>query len=153
MGKRYVLGILVPQPAEIYHKGDFTGMFFCRFDTVDERNKVVDNFRQLKLKIEDEKLWPAEDLPIDVRVPEHFLFGVKKLLGSQTWGYNIEKLWVNKKTKTISLGREEILSVTLEDSKMKLTYGAFWEEHIGDDDDFKFFIENRTGEAGPFVQR
>jgi len=130
----------LPQPEEIYHKGDFTGMFFCRFDTVVERNKVVDSFRRLSLKIESEKLWSAEDLPID-SVPEHVLFGVKKLLGSQTWGYTLENLWVNKKTKSISLGREEILNVTLEDSELKLTYGAFWEAHIGGDADFKDLLK------------
>ena len=132
----------LPQPAEVYHKkGDFAGMFFCRFDTVVERNKVVDCFRRLSLKIESEKVWSAEDLPIDIRVPEHFLFGVKKLLGSQTWGYTLGNLWVNKKTKSISLGREEILSVTLEDSELKLTYGAFWEAHIGGDPDFKHLLK------------
>ena len=79
----------LPQLADIYFKGDvFKGIFFCRFETVAERDKVVENIRRLFLKIQNEKVWSAEDLPLDVRIPEHFLFGLKKLFSTQEWGYD-----------------------------------------------------------------
>ena len=99
--------------------------------------------RRLLLKIENDKVWSAEDLPIDIRVPEHFLFGVKKLLGA--WGYNTLNLWVDKNTKSISFGKETILSISVDQLKMKLTYGAFWEEHIGNDADFKMLLKTEQG--------
>ena len=44
--------------------------------------------------------------------------------------------------KTISLGKESILSVALdENSKMRLTCGAFWEEHISGDAQFKKLLK------------
>ena len=117
----------LPQPAEIYRKGyfkDFKGIFFCRFDSIAERDKVVDSFRRLQMKIQNEKVWSNEDLPVDVRIPEHFLFGLKKLL--VTWGYTHENLWVDKKKRSILLRDEVILSIALENLKMKLIFGAFW---------------------------
>ena len=54
-----------------------------------------------------------------------------------TWGYTHEQLWVEKKTKTILLKSKLILSISLENLKMKLTYGPFWEQHIQGDVDFK----------------
>ena len=84
----------LPQPAEIYYKGNFKGFFFCRFDTIADRDKVVDNIRRLHMKIQNETVWSNADLPPDVRIPEHFLFGLKKLLVS--WGYTREQLWVDK---------------------------------------------------------
>ena len=45
---------------------------------------------------------------------------------------------MNKKKKSIQLGEESILSITLEENlKMTLTYGPFWEEHISGDVEFK----------------
>ena len=129
----------LPQPAEIYHKGDtFKGIFFCRFDSVSERDKVVDNIRRLFLKIESNKIWSNADLPSDVRIPEHFLFGLKKILVS--WGY--ENVWVKKETKSILLGKELILSVSLENMKMQLAFGTFWEEHIAGDTEFKKLLKD-----------
>ena len=59
-----------------------------------------------------------------------------------TWGYTHDQLWVEKKTKSIFLKKELILSVSLENLKMKLTYGAFWEEHIQGDADFKKLLKD-----------
>ena len=89
------------------------------------------------MKIEGDKVWLNADLPVDVRAPEQFLFAFKKLMASKEWGYSLENLWIDKVQKTIKLGRELILSVVLENSKMKITFGAFWEEHIQGDADFK----------------
>ena len=74
----------LPQPAEIYFKskGQFKGIFFCRFDSVEDRDKVVAHIRSLFLKIENDKVWSNPDLPIEVRTPEIFLFAVKKLMAS-----------------------------------------------------------------------
>jgi hypothetical protein len=126
----------LPQPAEIYYKGefkDFKGIIFAKFDTTAERDKVVETFRRLVLKIQSEKVWSNADLPADVRIPKDFLFGLKKILGSQAWGYDLENLWVDKEKQTISLRKELILSITLEGLKMNLVYGAAWEKHIGGD--------------------
>ena len=46
------------------------------------------------------------------------------------WGYSFEVLWVDKVKKTISLGSELILGVTVENSEMKVSFGALWEEHL-----------------------
>ena len=130
----------LPQPAEIYKKGDFKGMFFCRFDSVEDRDKVVDNIRRLVLKIEDDKIWSNPDLPNEVRVPENFLFALK-LLGSAEWGYTLQNLWVDKTKKSISLGKEMILSITMENLDMKLNFGRLWEDHLGGDDEFKKILK------------
>ena len=130
----------MPQPVEIYHKGDFKGIFCCKFNNVSDRDQVVESMRRLKLKIQNEKVWSAEDLPIDVRVPEHFLFGLKKLL--EAWGYDRQDIWVNTDTKSISLGKELILSITLNNLNMQLTYGPFWEGHIKGDAEFTKLFED-----------
>ena len=50
-------------------------------------------------------------------------------------------LWVDKNKVSLSLGKEIILSISVGQLKMKLTYGAFWEEHIGNDTDFKALLK------------
>ena len=73
----------MPRPAEIYYKGEFKnfkGIIFAKFDTIAERDKVVETFRRLVLKIQSEKVWSNADLPADVRIPKDFLFGLKKYL-------------------------------------------------------------------------
>ena len=71
----------LPQPVEIYKKGNFKGMFFCKFDSEKDRDLIVANIKRLVLKIEDTKIWSNPDLPMDVRAPEIFLFDIKKNAG------------------------------------------------------------------------
>ena len=115
----------------------FKGIFFCRFETVAERDKVVENIRRLFLKIQHEKVWSAEDLPLDVRTPEHFLFALKKLMASEGWGYTREKIWVDKTKKTLSYGKELVIGIRMEGLDMKLNFGALWEDHLSGDGEFK----------------
>ena len=58
-----------------------------------------------------------------------------------SWGY--ENVWVKKETKSILLGKELILSVSLENMKMQLVFGTFWEEHIAGDAGFKKLLKDK----------
>ena len=104
---------------------------------------MVESIRRLFIKIEQEKVWSNADLPADVRVPEHFLFGLEKLFASEKWGYENQDLWVDKVKKRILLGQEEILSVSIENLKMTFTYGPFLEEHIAGDVEFKKLFQEK----------
>ena len=116
-------------------------MFFCRFDTVEDRDKVCDHIRVLFLKIENNKVWSNPDLPIEVRAPQIFLFAVKKLMASEGWGYTREKLWVDKTKNILSYGKELILSISMEGLDMTLNFGASWEEHLSGDVQFKQLLK------------
>ena len=47
----------LPQPTEIYHRGQFNGLVFCKFDSIDDRDKVVDGVRRLSIKIQSDPVW------------------------------------------------------------------------------------------------
>ena len=60
---------------------------------------------------------------------------------SEGWGYTREKLWVDKTKKTLSYGKELILTISMEGLDMELNFGALWEDHLSGDVEFKQLLK------------
>ena len=83
----------VTPPSDIYAKGDFQNMLFAKFGTTVERDNAVLKMWKSNFKIGDKTVWSRPDLPIDQRVPQAFLFALKKQL--LQWNYTKEECYVD----------------------------------------------------------
>ena len=101
-----------PQPEDIYCKGDFKGLLFAKFATKVDRDKAVGKFRQAKLENLGEKVWAKPDKPVEKRVPEMFLFGLKKTM-VQTWGWNKFAVWVDEAELTLKAEGELVVTASV----------------------------------------
>ena len=67
----------LPTATDIYGKGDFDGILFCKFDNKEDRDKVVERFRKSAIKIENESIWSKPDAPLIARTTKSVVFAAK----------------------------------------------------------------------------
>ena len=70
----------LPTANDIYSKGDFDGILFCKFDNKEDRDKVVEKFRKSAIKIENESIWSKPDAPLIARTKKSVVFAAKLYL-------------------------------------------------------------------------
>ena len=118
----------LPQPNDIYNKGDFHGILFCKFDTEEDRDKVVQWFRKTSTKIDDEPIWSKPDALLSVRSVTSVVFEAKKYLAK--WGFENFALWADPDKGSVDYKRKSVLSVTVQDDQIKIVYHGKWEQHF-----------------------
>ena len=62
------------KPYDIYTNGDFSGILFAKFATPAQRDEVASRFGMKRFERGGKLTWAREDLPIERRVPENYLF-------------------------------------------------------------------------------
>eukprot|EP00959_Pyramimonas_sp_CCMP1952_P239454 5004542-Pyramimonas_sp.AAC.1 len=68
-------------------------MVFAKFDSMSARDKYVSILGRAQLKHQENMIWTRPDQPLEKRVPESFLFGLRKtFLG---WGYSKSEVRVD----------------------------------------------------------
>ena len=109
-----------PQPTETYCKGEYKGLLFAKFASHRDRNAAVGKLRQAREQQGDNKVWAKADAPLEQRVAESFLFGVKKTFVD--WGCKRGKVWVDTSALTLKVGGE--LAVTVRVTEKPTFSGA-----------------------------
>ncbi len=88
-------------------KGDFSGMLFIKFSTPERRDLAVSAFRALKKNMDkDDPTYMSPDRPIQVRVRNSFLFGLKQQLVK--WDYAPQCIYVDMDAGTMGRVRESV---------------------------------------------
>ena len=131
-GKRWIKNELwkewLPQPVEMYCKGDYNGVVFAKFLSVDERDAVITNLKSSKKKRGNKTVWSAIDKPVEVRAPLAFLYGAKDLLVQ--WGEPKGNFWVDPDGMRLTHDGKQVVSVAVRDAKLCLDYGEGWSEYV-----------------------
>jgi len=117
-----------PQPTQHYCKGDWKGFIFIKFQTKRDRDAAVTLFRNFKLKFGSKDIWAKADLPIEKRVQESVLYGVKKLFIS--WGYEKLAIWIDNEKHTIQIGSDIFFQMSIKDKKLDFKIEDGWGEHF-----------------------
>ena len=119
----------LPSAEEMYAKGDFKGMLWCKFTNETDRNKMVKHFTQAAFEVEGKRVWSKPDLPLDQRLPTEILFAVKKMMVG--WGWAKEALWVDDAEKQLTVGDNEmVMKVTILNKSSNFTFGEGWGENL-----------------------
>ena len=69
-------------------------------------------------------IWAKPDQPIQERIENSVLFGIKYLLNS--WNYPRNCIWVDADAKTISCGQELVATVRVANGELKVDYSDDW---------------------------
>ena len=104
----------VPSPVDVYSKGEFTGILFLKFRTEDEKEQAIKAVKENLLKRGDKKINMFPDTPPGDRIPQSFLFALKRLLLSPDWNYDRKCVWVDIPSKTLYVGGERVISTGVE---------------------------------------
>ena len=75
----------LPTATDIYCKGDFHGILFCKFESEEDRNKVVSWFRKASMKVEEQPIWSKPDALLRTRSINSVVFDAKTYL--KKWGF------------------------------------------------------------------
>ena len=113
-----------------FTKGDWNGLLFFKVDSPATRTKAVDYLRKARLQYESKVVWAKEDLLIQKRAPESFLFGRKKQLIA--WGYSKEEVYVNTSHLSLSVAGTAIVKSKVVENALQL----LWADEWGDWDEF-----------------
>lgn len=89
----------LPRAEDIYSKGDFIGVIFCRFGSELKRDKVVKSIRRMSCNIGKNTVWCKPDMPLEECIPRGALFAIKKMMVE--WGYAKKALGRHRQRKTL----------------------------------------------------
>ena len=99
-----------PETTETYCKGDFRGLLFAKFNTKADRDKAVRLLRP-RLRQEGEDVWAKQDLPLERRVAEGFLRGMKNALVE--WGCSPVRYYTD--TLTLKAGGDLVVTTCVKE--------------------------------------
>ena len=114
---------------------------FVKFGTKKERDAAIQIFRKAGCSEGGQQVWMKPDLPIEDRVRQSFVFGVKYLL-SGDWGWEKNAIWAEpdggKDGKTgfvwirSKQNEDSVLAVAfrVEENKVILKYVDGWEAYF-----------------------
>ena len=111
-------------PADVFSKGAFGGLVFVKFKTVDARNDAVIAIQRARLKHSGVPVWAKHDLPMEQRVPEAFLFGLKKVM--LEWNYTKEELYVKKEDQTLEVAKETVVAASVVNGSFVVNWTKEW---------------------------
>jgi hypothetical protein len=112
-------------PLDIFPKGDFKGMLFAKFESTEARDNAVTKFWKARIIYGGQLTWSKEDLPIERRVPETFLFALKKQF--LEWKYEKFEVRVDKMKQTLAVDGTVVVRAWVNDKKFGLTWDPEWE--------------------------
>ena len=74
-------------------------------------------------------VWSNPDLPLHVRTPFSFLFGLKKLLTSESWEFSKSEIYVKEDAPVMEFCKKEVLEVSVQESRLKFKWlDSSWEK-------------------------
>ena len=110
---------------DTYMKGDtFNGMLFVKFADKVSRDTAVMKFRAAYLQRDGKHVWAKADLPIDKRVPEQYLFGLKRVLVN--WGFNKGIVRVDTSSASLAVAGEQLVVSTVVAGKLHNAWFGAW---------------------------
>ena len=102
-----------PMPLDVYIKGDtFNGIVFAKFPGPKALDNVISAVRKNSLSYRGTLVWAKADQPIAIRAPLKLLFGLKRLMTSQDWGYSKQSIKIDDAAMTMSVSGKPILEVS-----------------------------------------
>ena len=129
-----------PRIAETYTKGEFKGLVFAKFSSKTERDAAVKLFRSNKLILGGNAIWAKEDLPLEERIPQSFLFGLKKLMIG--WGYEKMAVWVDLSKNQLLVGTDIVIALTVEGKELKTDIAKDWQDDLRKDSNFTKLLDD-----------
>ena len=123
-------------------------MVFLKYITVDDRNRVLQTLRALKLEYQSEPIKVTEDKILDVRVVESLLWALKTKCTE--WGISKQVLWVDIPTRSLWYGPDKVLTVTITDLQLSVEYGEGFETWLSEGGDWEEILKvakNTLGKA------
>ena len=117
--------LLCPQAVETYIKGnDFNGLLFVKFADKRSRDIAVAKFRGAYLQRSGKAVWAKADLPIQQRVPESYLFGLKRVLVE--WGFNRGVVRVDTTAGSLTVAGEQVVASMVVGGRLQNSWCGAW---------------------------
>ena len=115
-----------PLPIDEYCKGDFKDIVFLKFSSEVDRDRAVEALRKAKLTYGGKPVWARPDQPAEVRIPEKFLFGLKKQLVE--WGFSRSEVRVDSNTGKLTVGGEEAVTAKAATGAISYQWHGAWKD-------------------------
>jgi len=113
-----------PSPTEVYAKGDFKGILFCKFPSTVEADVAVKHFKSTKYNVGGHSVWAKPDAPLLQRVVQSALFGAKHLMGQ--WGEPRSSMWIDLEESALYWKDEMALKVQVAGQTLNIENGPEW---------------------------
>ena len=119
-----------PTPIETYVKrqdGVFSGVLYAKFASPTDRIKAQNAIKVKLVELGNKDIWANQDLPTEIRAPEAFVSGLKKILVS--WGFTpgSVKYEIDSPSKSLKVEGKTVLTVTCPDGELVYQWAEKWE--------------------------
>eukprot|EP00959_Pyramimonas_sp_CCMP1952_P150475 3149252-Pyramimonas_sp.AAC.1 len=113
-----------PEPVDYFVKGDFNTIIFTKFGTKDARDRFVNAFGKSQIKHSSNTVWTRADQPIEKRVPESFLFGLRKQF--LEWGYSKGEVRVDTTECNLTVAKDPVVAVSTVNGAIQISWKGPW---------------------------
>ena len=109
-----------------------------KFGSTIDRDLVVKKLRALKLKQNGADIWVKPDLPLQIRVRQALLFGIKKMI--LDWGdYERGSIWADTDKNCIFIGNEAAIEIEEVNQPLSLKFGTDWAPEFECEEIFAYY--------------
>ena len=120
-----------PMPVETYIKrkdGVFSGVFCAKFASPTDRTKALSVVKNKLMEVGEKGKWANIDLPTDVRAPEVFVTGLKKILVSPEWAFAVGsvKYFIDGPSKYLKVEGKTVVTVSCGDGGLVYEWEEKW---------------------------
>ena len=117
--------------------GQSKGLVFVKFASEADRDTAIGVIRAGRHRHGGNVVWARADQAVEVRVPESFLFGFKKLLVD--WGFGRAEVRVEIETASLKVGGALAVSAEVRAGELCLRWHGLWTQwtELHEDPEFK----------------
>ena len=111
-------------PYKMESRDDIIGMLFCSFKTEAERDAAVSAMRMEPMSYMGQSIWAAPSMPLQSRISQSFLFGLKRLLVS--WGFRKQSIKVDPDDMSMHVENKIVCTASCTNNKLVLNWEDRW---------------------------
>ena len=116
-----------PKSYEVYCKGDFSGIIFCKCATEADQDKLIQCIRDANRECQGDNVWAKSDLPIKTRIILGLLFGIRKIMSEY---YERNALWIDIEGHCLQICGDDALKIAFKDERLGVQFVKAWYEEV-----------------------
>ena len=113
-------------PYKMESRDDIVRMLFCSFTAEAERDAAVSAMRMEPISYMGQSIWVAPSMPLQSRMSQSFLFGLKRLLVS--WGFRKQSIKVDTDDMSMHVENKIVCTASCTTNKLVLNWEDRWKK-------------------------
>ena len=130
----------LPEPLDVYTKGDFNGKLYAKFAHADAK-VALSKLKSIKLEHGGKEIFAKEHLMLPTRIERSVMYLGKEVLIANQWDKT--SLWTDVEENKLYCGNDVVFTVRVKNNNIDLSFEPGWEEYIVNERSWKEGLEKQ----------